>query len=54
MLTNFHWDEAKIIYFFEKKIKMADLKTKQVFQLPQFSIFFAKILEIAPWVNGIN
>ena len=53
MLTNFHWDEAKKI-FFEKKIKVADSKKPEIFNSPNSQYFFAKISEIGPWVSRIN
>ena len=42
MLTNFHGDEAKKIFFLKKKIKMADSKKGHFPSPPILNIFFQK------------
>ena len=56
MLTDFHWDEAKknVLEKKKKKSKWPTQKKPRDFQLSQFSIFFAKISGICPWVRRIN
>ena len=52
MLTDFHWNEGK--KNFEKMNSKWPIQKTEIFQLPQFSIFFVKISWIGPWVSGIN
>ena len=42
MLTNFHGDATKKIFFFEKKFKMADSKKGPLPSPPILNIFFQK------------
>jgi hypothetical protein len=54
MLTDFHGDEAKEIFFRKKKIKMADLKKLSFFFSTNSEYVFAKISRIGSWVSRIN
>ena len=51
MLTDFHWDEAKKIFFVKNKFKMAHLKKNEIFKIANSQNNFAKISGIGPWVD---
>jgi hypothetical protein len=54
MLTDFHGDEAKQNYFFEKNIQNGRLKKTEFFNFANSQYFFTIISGIGPWVNRIK
>ena len=54
LLTDFHENKEKKIFFFEKQNSKWPTQKKCIFQNRQFSKFFMKISWIGPWVSRID